>query len=65
MLGGIGTIVKHKIRTIASMGRTAFKVSLNFSFNFERWKAKRLYSRVVSSTALYIQLSQLYACVGA
>lgn len=38
MLGGIGTIVKHKIRTIASMGRTAFKVSLNFSFNFERLK---------------------------
>ena len=36
ILGGMGAIVKHKIRTIARMGKTAFKVSDNFSFNLER-----------------------------
>ena len=36
ILGGIGAIEKHKSKTIASMGKTAFKVSNNFSLNFER-----------------------------
>jgi len=32
ILGGIGAIVKHNNKTIASIGKTAFKVSFNFSF---------------------------------
>ena len=34
-LGGIGAIVKHSNKTIASIGMTAFKVSTNFSLNLE------------------------------
>ena len=36
MLGGIGAIVKHNNNTIAKIGNTAFKVSVNFSWNLER-----------------------------
>ena len=36
MLGGIGAIEKHKSKTIARIGRTAFNVSVSFSLNFER-----------------------------
>jgi hypothetical protein len=36
ILGGIGAIEKHKSKTIARIGRTAFNVSVSFSLNFER-----------------------------
>ena len=36
MLGGMGAIEKHKSKTIARIGRTAFRVSVSFSLNFER-----------------------------
>lgn len=35
MLGGIGAIEKHSNSTIASIGMTAFNVSVNFSLNLE------------------------------
>jgi hypothetical protein len=33
MLGGIGAIVKHSNKTMARIGSTAFRVSVNFSLN--------------------------------
>jgi len=35
ILGGIGAMEKHNNNTIASIGTTAFKVSVNFSLNLE------------------------------
>ena len=35
ILGGIGAIEKHSNSTIASIGMTAFSVSVNFSLNLE------------------------------
>ena len=35
-LGGIGAIEKHRNSTMIKMGSTAFKVSINFSWNFDR-----------------------------
>ena len=37
ILGGIGAMVKQSNKTMASMGMTAFRVSVNFSLNLE-WK---------------------------
>ena len=45
ILGGIGAIVKQSNNTIASMGKTAFKVSVSFSLSFDcvnRKNIKRL-----------------------
>lgn len=36
MLGGMGAMVKHRSKTIAKIGSTAFRVSENFSWNLER-----------------------------
>ena len=35
MLGGMGAMVKHNSNTMPRMGKTAFRVSLSFSLNFE------------------------------
>lgn len=36
MLGGIGAIVKQSNNTIAKIGNTAFRVSVNFSSNLDK-----------------------------
>lgn len=43
MLGGIGAIEKHKTNTISKIGKTAFRVSLNFSLNVECKECNRTY----------------------
>lgn len=35
ILGGIGAMVKHKKRTIKSIGKTALRVSFSFSLNLD------------------------------
>jgi len=35
ILGGIGAMEKHSSRTMASIGMTAFRVSVSFSLNLE------------------------------
>ena len=35
ILGGIGAMEKHNINTIAKIGKTAFRVSVSFSLNFD------------------------------
>ena len=54
ILGGIGAIEKHRSKTIARIGRTAFRVSESFSLNLERLKInyiKRLSYNVNNSIA--------------
>ena len=47
ILGGIGAMEKHSNSTMIKIGSTAFKVSVNFSWNFERYENNEKTSFVI------------------